>query len=175
MAARRCRSCKALAIGGEVPVVGLSGRWLEWHLCGRCWSFLVLGLRTHLGNAGLDPFLELEGLRLRPSQVHAAIREGTRVVSHHSTPPPTPREVMLEQNQWMLEELEDLVQDVEANARRNAPGPAWETLRQRIYHVRGRLRELRRRYPGVDAPPSPAVQDASAQLDDETQLSDTSD
>jgi hypothetical protein len=157
MAQRQCRSCKMLAPGGEIPVVERGNTWAEWHLCGRCWGLLVIGLRSHLRDQGLNPLIDLEGLRLRPRKVRAAIHEGILVLRGRSTQRQTEREEVLDEEQSLLAELEALTREVQETARFEVPPDVWRTLHQRLGHLRADVRELRQRYPGIEDPPAPPV------------------
>ena len=145
--AARCRACKALAQGTELAVLNGRGKWRAWHLCGRCWGLLILGLRMHPRAADLDPSSMLRGLELRPREVHTLIAEGLGVIGQHGGMPEGKRLELIEQEQFLLVELRELVHEVEASARDHEPAEAWRGLRREIARLRERVKDLRDRYP----------------------------
>ena len=145
MAATRCRSCKVVAPGSEVPVFERAGA-TTWHLCGRCWGLLVVGLRHQDANADLDPFSDLSGRRLRPAHVRAAIREGLTIASRHTFPAQPERDEVLRHEQRLLAELKALAREVEDSDEYQIPAHAWRDVRHRVLQLRTEMRELRQLY-----------------------------
>jgi hypothetical protein len=151
MAPRRCRSCKLVGPGTEIPVLARGSYWAEWHLCGRCWGLLVIGLRSQLQADDFNPYLQLKEMRLRDRGVRAAIGEGLRLVKGEA-PALGPRELAVQEEQWLLLELQAIVREVEESARFAVPIDVWQSLHQRLGQLRAEVRALRQRYPGIDGP-----------------------
>src|ERR1051326_7388179 len=105
MAPRRCRSCKLVGPGTEIPVLGRDRHWTEWHVCGRCWGLLVIGLRSQLQTDEFNPCVDLKELRLLGTRVRAAIGEGLRVVKGEA-PALSSRELAVQEEQRLLHELQ---------------------------------------------------------------------
>jgi hypothetical protein len=113
---------------------------------------LVLGLRSQLGHAEFDPFADLRRLRLRARRVDDAILDGLRIAGRHGTRSQSERHAILEQEERLLGELQALGREIEESANHGIPREAWRDVRQRLLQLRTHLRELRRRYPGLDQP-----------------------
>ena len=87
------------------------------------------------------------GLELRPREVHTLIAEGLGVIGRHRGMPEGKRLELIEQEQFLLVELRELVHEVEASARDHEPAEAWRGLRREIARLRERVKDLRDRYP----------------------------
>ena len=149
MAPRRCRSCGVLAPGSVIPVIGGAGTWQMWHLCGRCWGLLVLGLRTTEPHADLSQFADVRPLRLRPSMVHAAIQQGLRMLGRHTEDPASrDRDAALEQEEQLVAELQALIREVHDRCSAGVPAEGWRDIRRRIAQLRRQVQGLRHHYPG---------------------------
>jgi hypothetical protein len=107
---------------------------------------MVVGLRARVGEAALDPFVDLRGLRLRPRKVQLAIREGLRTVGQVSSPRASAQHKLLEQEQSVLTDLETIIREVEESAREREPVETWRQLRTRIRILRDEVQTLRRAY-----------------------------
>jgi hypothetical protein len=71
--ARPCSVCLVLATGTRLPVLIPGRRYTEWHLCGRCWSLLNLGVPLHDRNDRLEYFSTSNRLLLSAEQVRTCI------------------------------------------------------------------------------------------------------
>jgi DNA-binding CsgD family transcriptional regulator len=74
--ARRCRVCKATALGRDVPLLLADHRLESWHLCGPCVGHLERGFHLVAPARDLRPFLDGRGLRLTPDELRRYIAVG---------------------------------------------------------------------------------------------------
>jgi hypothetical protein len=142
MVARRCRSCRISAPGASITVARPRAAATDWHLCGRCWALLTVGLQHQLDVP--DP--DLHGLTLQAVDVRAAIDAGLREVTLNAPQGPSTRDELLEQGEQLILDLQAVVLEVQASARFGIPPSAWRDLRQRTAQLHGHVRELRLRY-----------------------------
>ena len=75
---RWCRVCRVVAPGAELPVLAPGHALQDWHLCGRCWALLELGVPLWDPTARLAYFTDRRGLLLTTGQVWGSIQLALR-------------------------------------------------------------------------------------------------
>jgi hypothetical protein len=78
-----CRVCRAVGQGEQLRVLAADHQIQDWHLCGRCWSLLRLGLAYADPADNLDDYIDPRGLLLSRAQVHDAIQLALRRSFRH--------------------------------------------------------------------------------------------
>ena len=65
--ARLCRVCRVEAQGAQLPVLMRVHVVEQWHLCGRCWALLQIGVPLMRPESRLEHFVDRGGLLLSAS------------------------------------------------------------------------------------------------------------
>ena len=76
--ARLCRVCRVEAQGAQLPVLMRVHVVEQWHLCGRCWALLQIGVPLMRPESRLEHFVDRGGLLLSASDVWETIQLAIR-------------------------------------------------------------------------------------------------